>query len=169
MRQIHRLWLMARRRTTHPQLRAATMSDIKSLVRLENRVFASYYKAHRFDDADFRYYLRSPRTIALVATQGDDVVGYVLGIVHTGRLRHLARLYSLAVASHFRRHRAGTRLMQAFLRAAKKRRCKRILLEIAVVNTGGLHFFSALGFKKRRELKNYYGQGIDGIRMGLEL
>lgn len=158
-----------RKKTDEPQIRAATMADIDSLVRLENRVFTSYYEKHRFDAADYRYYLRDRRTIARVAVRGGVLVGYVLGVVHTGRLRHLARLHSVAVVRNLRRRGVGEHLMRVFLRAVKKRKCKRVLLEIATANKGSLEFFQGLGFKNLRTLNGYYGKGIDGVRMSVDL
>ncbi len=157
------------RRAEQVQMRTLDTDDIDELVRLENRCFTSYYRQHRFDHADFSYYLRDKRTIARAAVHNRTLVGYILGIVHTGRLRHIARLHSVAVADDFRRKKIGTRLLQQFLKVATNRRCTRALLEIAAADTHGIRFFTKLGFKKLRVLPDYYGKRIDGIRMSLEL
>jgi ribosomal protein S18 acetylase RimI-like enzyme len=145
------------------------MGDIPKLVEFENRVFMSYYRAHRFDQGHFRYYLADTRTIATVAVKRDSIVGYVLGVVHTGRWRHLARIHSIGVDPTCREEGIGTRLTHAFLRVAKKRRCKRAILEIALTNKSGLRFFRNVGFVKKEVLRNYYAQGVDGLRMELAL
>ena len=74
---------------------------IPALVALENRCFRSYYWTHRFDAEQFRYYFDNLRTINLIAIARTVAVGYILGIVGSGRRRHVARIYSLAVDRAF--------------------------------------------------------------------
>jgi ribosomal protein S18 acetylase RimI-like enzyme len=139
--------------------------DINALMAVETECFDSYYKAHRFSERQFRYYLRNPNTIAMVATKGGDIVGYILGVMQRGRRRHISRLYSIAAVSRVRRRGIGRRLLRKFIRAAKQGGASRVSLEVAVENRIGRKLFEAEGFRQTRMMPNYYGKRHDGIRM----
>jgi [ribosomal protein S18]-alanine N-acetyltransferase len=140
-------------------------SDIHALLAVETECFVSYYKAHRFSERQFRYYLKNPNTIAAVATMGGDIVGYILGVMQRGRRRHISRLYSIAAVSRVRRRGIGRRLLRKFIRTAKQGGARRVSLEVAVENKIGRKLFEAEGFLLTRMMPNYYGKRHAGIRM----
>lgn len=151
------------------QIRHAEDSDIRNLVCLENECFRTYYKEHRFSEAEFIDYLYKKQTILLAAILNSSVIGYVAGSVKTSRSQLLARLDSIAVFPKFRRKGVGKQLMQSFVEEAKQQTCKRIILEIAAINENGILFFSRLGFRRIRRLPEYYGEGLDGVLMRLDI
>lgn len=157
----------ARSRTTG--VRPATLADATGLARFERRAFTGYYAAHRFSEAQFRYYLARPTTIAHVVERGGTIVAYALGAQQTASRRHLVRLHSIAVGAAERDRRFGGRLLSAFLTEARRRRCRRVYLEVAADNRPALALFARHRFTATARLRAFYSRSVDGVRMRCEL
>ena len=140
-------------------------SLVTPLLRLENVCFRAYYGPHRFHAANFRYYLRNTRTICLVARNQDDIVGYALGIGGRGSRRHIARLHSIAVDPAWRRRGIGVVLLESFVNAARVLKCRVVLAEVASRNRAAMSLFVREGFEPLRRLPDFYGVGIEGVRV----
>lgn len=152
----------------HITLRRIRTADVEPLVVLEKLSFRSYYEPHRFDADQFRYYLANDDTISQLALNGTRPVGYVLGkVVQRGENRS-ARVDSVAVSPSMRRSGIGRRLMRFFTQQTHNRGCRRIWLEVADRNRGGIALFESLGYRRYRRLPDHYGPGVDGLRMRLE-
>src|SRR5207247_7028897 len=70
--------MTARKDLLKPSLRSAAPTDARQLAQFERGVFINYYAAHRFSEAQFRYYLNRSHTMACLAQAGREIVGYVL-------------------------------------------------------------------------------------------
>ncbi len=147
------------------RIRKARQEDIGELIALENICFDTYYRGHRFAQAEFRYYVRSDRAFCLAATRDSSVVGYVAGVVKLSNSRLLATVDSIAVLVEFRRKGLGSRLLGTLIQEAKSRGCERISLVVAEPNETGIRFFVEHGFKRLRSIRSYYCEGIDGLLM----
>jgi len=150
-------------------VRLARQSDVDQLSRLERRAFRGYYAAHRFAPHQFQYYLRRPQTIAYVAESRGTIVAYALGIERSHPPQRRARVLSIAVDPDAESRGIGRRLLRAFLRAAKRRRCRVVFLEAADVNARAIDLFERHGFVRVRTLPRYYSSRVDGIRMRVAL
>jgi ribosomal protein S18 acetylase RimI-like enzyme len=151
------------------QIRGARECDILDLVSLEKECFDTYYQEHRFNEAEFVNYLRKKKAIFLVAILDSFLVGYVVGLVRTSQSQLSASLDSIAVLLRSRGSGVGDQLMQRFIEEAKRRACKRIMLDVAAPNENGIRFFSRRGFQRIRCLPAYYGKELDGILMKLDI
>ena len=151
------------------QIRGVRECDILDLVSLEKECFNTYYKEHRFNEADFVDYLRKKKAIFLVAILDSFLVGYVAGLVRTSQSQLSASLDSIAVLPKSQGSGVGDRLMHRFIEEAKQQGCKRIMLDIAAANENGIRFFSRRGFQRIRRLPTYYGKELDGILMKLDI
>lgn len=150
-------------------LRRIRAADVEPLIVLEELSFRSYYQPHRFDADQFRSYVASDDTISQLALSDARPIGYVLGkVVQRGENRS-ARIDSVAVAPSMRRSGIGRRLMRFFARQAHNEGYRRIWLEVADRNRGGIALFESLGYRRFRRLPDHYGPGVDGLRMRLEL
>jgi ribosomal-protein-alanine N-acetyltransferase len=143
--------------------------NIDKLIHLENKCFNNYYKKHRFNEADFTYYIRRKQSIFFVATLNSSLVGYVAGMLKKTGAELLVSLDSIAVLPLSQREGIGDKLMRHFIKEVKHLGCKKITLAAAVANKGGVLFFSRQGFKKVRSLPAYYDEGVDGVLMKLSL
>jgi len=151
------------------RVRRGRQSDVARLVCLENECFGGWYAEHRFSESDFCAYLRNRRSILLVAIGQSCLVGYVAGAVRTSRSESSARIESIAALPAYRQQGVGGRLVRRFVHEATGQGCRAVTLEVAVVNGDAIRFFSRRGFRRTRRLPSYYGHGMDGVRMKLDL
>lgn len=152
------------------EIRQAGKSDIPELVKLDDECFDCYYYAKtKFGKSTFQAYLRSNKSIFFVAVRDSNLVGYVAGTIHTSEVLSTAHLDSIAVTLMERRKGIGNELLQLFTQEAKQQDCTTVLLEVAKANVDGLNFFSKRGFRAIADLPDYYGRGLDGVLMELNI
>lgn len=154
---------------TSVRIEPASRADVEDLLHLEEVCFIDYYEPHRFGSAQFTDYIRSERKVIYVARSGDRLAGYVAGVVEQSRGKSVASMDSLAVYPEARRKGTGERLLNAFAAEARKRNCRRVVITVATPNESAIHFFTARGFERVRRLADYYGKGVDGILMRLDI
>jgi len=152
------------------QIRRARECDVHELVILEEECFdVYYYREHRFDETKFNDYLQKKGYILLVAVLNSCLIGYVAGLAHTSRVQLVAFLDSIAVSPSAREKGVGRQLLRHFIEEAKQQACKKVMLEVAMANEEGILFFSRRGFRKIRNLSEFYGKGLDGVLMELDV
>ncbi len=152
------------------QIRWARECDVHELVILEGECFdVYYYREHRFDEIKFNDYLQKKVSILLVAVLNSCVIGYAAGSVHTSRVQLVAFLDGIAVSPRTREKGVGSQLLRCFIEEAKQQACKKVMLEVAMANEEGILFFSRRGFRKIRNLSEFYGKGLDGVLMELDI
>ena len=152
------------------EIRQANESDIRDLADLDNECFNTYYyKKTKFSESDFQAYLCRRKSILLVAVRDSCLVGYVAGTLRISRFRSIAHLDSIAVSPTARNEGVGGRLLDLFIQGAKQQACQIVLLEVAEDNKEGLDFFSKRGFQRIGDLSEYYGRGLDGVLMQLNI
>jgi ribosomal-protein-alanine N-acetyltransferase len=149
----------------HPRgkilIRRARVADLDRLVSIEKRSF----RTHRLVRKDFEYHLRNRSSILLVAEVSGKVVGYITGIIYHGAKNRIAKLYSMAVLSPWRRRRVGSFLLKSFEKEMVGRDSTSITLEVRRSNRSAQALYSAFGYDKEKVLKDYYGPRGDGLRM----
>ncbi|MCC6850085.1 MAG: GNAT family N-acetyltransferase [Deltaproteobacteria bacterium] len=150
-------------------LRRARPRDADALARLERAAFVGCYAAHRFAAPQFAARLARPASFAHVVEGRGRIVAYVLGVQGGGSRTHVARLDSIAVDPRARRRDLATRLVRAFLAAARRRGCTIASLEVAATNRAALALFARHGFAITRRLPAYYSRTAAGLRMRREL
>jgi ribosomal protein S18 acetylase RimI-like enzyme len=150
------------------RFRAARLSDAAGLEYVERYCYPPCYRETLFSGRQFIYYLRRETTIARVAVVDSGLIGYVLGVIRTGRQRHVARLHGIAVLPKQRRRGISRQFMRMFLRAARARRCRVVVLDVAEENRPACSFFTSFGFRRAQTRPDFYGPGINGTRMRLE-
>ncbi len=152
------------------EIRQADKCDIRDLVDLDDECFDTYYyEKTKFSKSDFQAYFCCRKRILLVAVHDSRLVGYVAGTKRTSRVRSIAHLDSIAVSSIARRKGIGSHLLHLFIQEAKQRACMMVLLEVAKANKEGQDFFSKRGFRRIGDLPEYYGKGLDGVLMQLNI
>ena len=152
------------------EIRHANTQDLDNLVSLENTCFAAGpYRDHQFDKANYRYHLNNPQSTVLIATSQDQFVGTAILTLGTRSRSHIGRAISIAVGPNFRRCGIGTSLMKVAIGELRQQGCRYVYLEVSTERAAASSIFQQIGFKRARALPNYYGPGIHGVRMKLDL
>lgn len=144
--------------STSLRVRRAVAGDLRALIALENRSFDS----DRLSERQWRRHLANSGADVLVA----DVDGRVGGaaVVFFRRDTRAARLYSIAVDRSLQGRGVGGRLLGAAERAARRRGCDRLRLEVRVDNAAARRLYEKLGYRRTGVRHAYYEDGADAIR-----
>lgn len=138
----------------------ALPGDLGALVRLEGASFT----ADAFSRRQLRYLAFYAQGRCLVARGEEGVAGYISLLWRTG-CRNL-RIYSVAVDPMFRGRGVGRQLLDAAAAYARELGLDTLSLEVHTTNRAALALYESYGFRQTALLKDYYGAGADGLRMG---
>jgi ribosomal-protein-alanine N-acetyltransferase len=103
----------------------------------------------------------------LAVAEDDGPVGYALTLFRAGSAT--ARLYSLAVRRDRHGRGIGRALVADAIRTARKRACRRIVLEVRGDNVPARRLYHGLGFRFERTVPDYYEDGTAGERWEMSL
>jgi ribosomal protein S18 acetylase RimI-like enzyme len=144
--------------TATPRVRSATLDDVKAILDLHHALCEYEYR-NGFDpdinlngsySTEFKDYVRSRISestgIALVATAGAVVVGYLLGSVSDGAKGRRAKLESIFVPEVHRRQGIAQRLVSEFLSWARESGSAVTSAAVAPGNAAAVDLYRKLGF-----------------------
>ena len=140
------------------QLRRGRLSDLDALVALERAVFTTDILSRR----SFRHLLAARSADLIVAERNGRIAGYALAFYRNAA--RVARLYSIAVHPRVARRGIGRRLLDAIERAARRRRCRAMRLEVHEANRRALAFYATSGYRRFGMRPAYYEDGGDALR-----
>ncbi|AOY88004.1 ribosomal-protein-alanine N-acetyltransferase [Marinobacter salinus] len=140
------------------QLRHATNADLNDLVRLENRCFSE----DRISRRSFRRFLEMPRDRLIVASLGEQLVGYCLVLMNAAT--RLARIYSIAVSPTARGRGAGEKLVREAEREAVEAGRIVMRLEVREDNGPAIALYKRLGYRQFGTLRDYYEDHGNALR-----
>jgi ribosomal protein S18 acetylase RimI-like enzyme len=148
-----------RRKSSRIQVRRARRGDLDALVELEHRVFAT----DRMSRPGLRRLLLTPSARVIVA----EVRGRVAGaaVVLFRARASVARLYSIGVAPQMCGKGAAVALLAAAERAALRRKCRSIRLEVHVSNKAAISRYRKSGYRQFGRYRSYYQDGGDALRL----
>lgn len=144
-------------------IRAAGPADLAILQAIETASFTQ----DRLSPRAMARHLRSETADVLLATLGSEPAGYALLLYRSTST--LARLYSIATSPAARGRGVGRRLMDALERAAKKRGCDRLRLEVREKNRPAIALYESLGYRRIGRYENYYQDGAPALRFEKQL
>ncbi|NEV61078.1 GNAT family N-acetyltransferase/peptidase C39 family protein [Thiorhodococcus minor] len=139
-------------------VRAAVISDLSALLRLEEACF----ETDRINRRQFRYLLTRGRARVLVAEASAILLGYVL--VLFSRATSVARLYSIAVSEQARGRGVGRLLVDAAERVAWEEDRAYMRLEIRRDNLASQALFEQAGYRRFGVLSDYYEDHMEALR-----
>lgn len=146
--------------TVSAAIRPATLADIRALAAIEAGAFLS----DRLTVRTFKHLIARANAAILVHLAGDGTVsGYAIVLFH--RRRQSARLYSIAVASGYRRFGHGAALLAAAEQAAAARDATTMTLEVRADTPAAQRFYATHGYSVIGELRRYYADGTDARKM----
>jgi [ribosomal protein S18]-alanine N-acetyltransferase len=130
--------------------------DVKRVLEIEMASFSDPYPANILVDI---YNLGAG---FLVAQENNRVVGYIIFWI---KFEDEGHIISIAVDKSYRRMEVGSKLVETSLNIFKKYNVKRIKLEVRVGNKGARKFYSKMGFKEEKIVKDYYEDNEDAVIM----
>jgi len=138
-------------------IRKGRSGDLVRLVEIEEAAFDTDLLSAR----SFAHALKSAASELLVAEADERVVGYCL--VNFRRGSQKARLFSLARDSHARG--AGRALLAAAEKAAQKRGCVALRLEVRETNLRAIEIYERSGYRRIGREESYYEDGAPALRL----
>ncbi len=149
---------------TRPATRRAGPSDLERIAQLERECFGETDGV--FTRRQLARLLRNPHARWIISTNGQAVSCWLAA--SNGRARW-ARLYSLAVHPDLRGQGWGERLVRAGLAWMRGEGLTLCRAEVKVDNHPARRLYARLGFLEAGHLPDYYGPGVDGVRLVLSL
>jgi ribosomal-protein-alanine acetyltransferase len=142
----------------------ATVDDLETLCKIEIECFSG----EAFSNEQIAALLRSPNSISLLAKMHDEVVGFIILLLHKNEDGEVGHVYTLDVAEKARKRGIGRRLLEEAEQILRKNRAKACYLEVGVDNTAARRLYKKMGYVEIELLKGFY-QGKDGVRLKRDL
>lgn len=140
------------------RLRAARARDLDALFALDQACFEPDIAYTR---GQLRDLITRPHAVGLVAEVDGALAGFAIGHRTGGR----GHVVTLDVAGGRRRQGVGRELMRQLVERLESAGARLIRLEVDLRNAGAIRFYERLGFRETRTLRDYYGDGLDGLEM----
>ncbi len=139
--------------------RNATQEDLKPLLALENQCFTS----DRLTPRSFQWMISRAHASLIVAQVGSQLMGYCLVLFHRGT--SLARLYSIAIATHSRGIGLGKQLLDQAEQCALAHDCAYMRLEVRSDNPVAITLYERNGYRRFAEVNDYYEDHAQALRL----
>jgi ribosomal protein S18 acetylase RimI-like enzyme len=99
------------------------------------------------DPSAVRAYLADPRNVFLLATEGNEVVGFLRG-TELGQLKSKQKqmfLYEIEVERRFRRRGIGSELVRTLLQYCREKEFEEVFVFVDPANESGVRLYRATG------------------------
>jgi ribosomal protein S18 acetylase RimI-like enzyme len=140
------------------RLRAYQPKDFEKLYVLDHLCFP---RGIAYSKWMLRHFLEMPSAKCIVATDGDEIPGFVI----TEEAAPLGHVLTLDVAQSHRRRGLGTQLLQRSETELLERGVTEMVLETGVENAAGVAFWQRHGYRTVGTLKKYYLGRLDALKM----
>ncbi len=146
---------------TDVELRPCRFQDLGEVGEIEKAAFPD----DAYNKSVFLYFLAVARQGFIVATYGEQIVGYVIAARQEGQ----GMIQSIAVAEGVRRQGIGETLMRAAIDHLADN-VERVYLLVDAKHDDTVKFYRKLGFSDTsRVFRRYYPNGDDALEMMREL
>jgi len=125
--------------------------DLQKVYEIELESFSEPYS---YSLLKAYYYLA--KELFIVAKEGNEILGYALGIIQYGYRGHVV---SIAVKRDYRDKGVGSLLLKDLESKFKAFNCTYSYLEVNYKNVPAITFYNKQGYVVVKFQKNYYGRG----------
>lgn len=149
------------------EVRPCTEDDLSEIYSIE---WANFYIP--WAPFALRDYLRVGLGTFLVATDGNEVLGYAIATLEkliVQRIIERGHLLKLVVKEEHRSKGVGSSLLKAMINRMKQRNVEEIFLEVRVENPQARKLYQKFGFRDREYMEKFYLNGDDALLMTKEL
>lgn len=149
------------------------MNEVKDTIRVREYVESDFERLYEIDHEAFsegiayshlelQYYLRSKNCRALIAEDGNEIVGFVIGCSEKRKLGHII---TIDVVPRRQRERIGSLLLREVEAWLWNRGAKAIYLETPVDDAGAQGFYDGHGYFVLERIEGYYNNTLDALVM----
>jgi ribosomal-protein-alanine N-acetyltransferase len=146
------------RQSVKISLRPYAPEDFESLYEIDQ---ACYPPGIAYSRPELRAYLRFPNADCLIATMRGKPVGFCLTAYRETR----GHIITIDVLEEYRRHKIGSRLLDAVESHMAESGVSEVILETATENHSAIAFWEKHGYRTRGIWKGYYPGGRDAYAM----
>lgn len=150
--------MAALRRTSDVQLRAYEPRDFDTLYEIDHSCFP---RGIAYSKRMLRYFLAIPTGTCLLAVDGEQIGGFILGEM-VGLEGHIV---TLDVAEAFRRRGVGSLLLNALENSVARHGAQAMILETAVNNDAAIALWKRHGYSHVGVLRRYYLGKVHALQM----
>jgi [ribosomal protein S18]-alanine N-acetyltransferase len=144
------------------ELRPGRSSDAATLDAFEREIFKGrHFHGHLISRASFRRFCNSRSAKLIIVQVGAYLSGYVLVLYRSNS--RLARMYSIGVATDFRRRGYARLLLAAAEKDAIDRGRRAMRLEVRADDRAALAFYESSGYRCFGRRPGYYGGQVDAL------
>ena len=143
------------------RIRRATKEDLEPLYGLERECFT----AEAFTKEQLAYLVEHPHGISLVAEIDSEIVGFIMGLIYNHDTTRIGHVYTIDVAVKHRRRGIGLRLLRELEQRFVENGVGICCLEARRGNVAALELYRRHGYTEVSVLKNFYSEGVDGVRL----
>ncbi|MEZ5938936.1 MAG: GNAT family N-acetyltransferase [Hyphomonadaceae bacterium] len=140
-------------------IRDARPADAAEVERIETLSF----EGDRLSRRSLLRHLASDTADVLIAALDGETAGYAMNFYRS--TTPIARLYSIATYPHARGMGVAAALVEACERAARRRGCTVLRLEVREDNAGAIRLYERMGYVRFGRRESYYDDGAPAIRM----
>lgn len=130
------------------------------LYEIEKKCFGK----EAFTKQQIAYLLTEYNSTGFIAKLNDEIVGFVIGKIHRGKISATGRVLTIDVSPNHRRKGIGLRLLQEIERIFKSQGVRVCLLEAREDNIAALNLYRKFGYGEVGKLEDYYGNA-HGVRL----
>lgn len=129
------------------EIRRAIPDDVSGIEEIEQQSFSDPWSR-----SDINSYVTSSSGMCFVATEGGQVIAYLLGRI----IAPEGEIYRIATRSTHRRRGVGYRLLSYSLKTERGRGLEITFLEVRSKNRDAISLYTSYGFERIGQRKNYY-------------
>lgn len=141
---------------------AIQKADLPAVLAIETAVHAYPWQLSHFETA------LDAGNLTLLMTIDGQVVGYVVMMVVLDE----ASLLNISIAKDYQRQGYGRQLLAQAIKAAQKKQCRKVFLEVRTSNQAAIQLYASHQFTKMGLRRNYYpaeNGREDAVLMGLSI
>jgi len=142
-------------------VRQAEVGDLQVLWKIEKECF----RVEAFTKEQIAHILKSPAGVSLVAQIDHAIVGFILGLIYEFDEIKAGHIFTIDVLVEHRRKGVASRLLGEFERSLIKKDVRTCFLEVRADNVAARRLYRKHGYTEVKRLKDYYGDGVDGLRL----
>ena len=141
------------------KIREYKAADFEKLFEIDQ---AAFDPGIAYSHLELQFYLRNRTSRTLIAEDGAEVIGFVIGKSEAGRLGHII---TIDVVPHRQRQAVGSRLLSEIEAWLWGRGAEAIYLETPVDDKGAQGFYEKHGYFILERIENYYNDSLDAFVM----